>query len=47
LADKLLDGVRGLTGCGDVRARPGADTRDSEFLRSTRQVIHSSCCAAK
>ena len=33
MADRLLVGVRGDNGCGDVLARGGADIRVREFLR--------------
>ena len=38
LADRLLVGVRGDSGCGDVLARGGADMRVREFLRFMETV---------
>lgn len=54
LADRLLVGVRGDNGCGDVLARGGADMRVREFLRfvgtasgvgtSVQPFSTASCC---
>lgn len=44
MADKLFEGVRGLTGCSDVRERLGADVRDNEFLLKQRAGCSIATC---